>query len=62
MAILLGGDVDSIASVCTGILAGRYGLNSLPQFMIDKVEGKDKLEKLASSLISNKKISNPLLL
>jgi len=58
-AILLGGDVDSIASVCTGILAGRYGLNTLPQFMIEQVEGKNKLERLASSLMSAPPYTTP---
>ncbi|MDJ1492362.1 ADP-ribosylglycohydrolase family protein [Cytophagaceae bacterium DM2B3-1] len=46
-AINLGGDVDSVASVCTGILAGRYGLSSLPEFMIANVEGKIMIESLA---------------
>ena len=39
-AILIGGDVDSLASICSGILAGRYGLDSLPDFMLNAVEGK----------------------
>jgi len=49
-AIYLGGDVDSIAAVCTGILAGRYGLESLPQFMIKKVEGRERLHHLSLRL------------
>lgn len=47
-AVYLGGDVDSVASVCTGILAGRYGLAYLPAFMIDGVEGNQALAKLAN--------------
>lgn len=47
-AIYLGGDVDSIASISTGILAGRYGIDSIPSFIMDKLEGKDKLKSLAS--------------
>ncbi len=35
----LGGDVDSVASITTGIMAGLNGLESLPKFMIDHVEG-----------------------
>jgi ADP-ribosylglycohydrolase len=46
-AIKLGGDIDTIASICTGILAGRYGLESVPKFMIEKTEGKEMLKKVA---------------
>ncbi len=46
-AINLGGDVDSVAAICTGILAGRFGLDSLPGFMLGDVEGRDKLERIA---------------
>lgn len=47
-AINLGGDVDSVAAICTGILAGRYGLSSMPPFMLKQTEGIAKLERLAS--------------
>jgi ADP-ribosylglycohydrolase len=50
-AIYLGGDVDSVASVCTGILAGRYGLETLPAFMKNHVEGRQKLENLAAEFV-----------
>ena len=46
-AINLGGDVDSVASICTGILAGKYTLSSLPDFMLENVEGKAYLSELA---------------
>ncbi|KOY85208.1 ADP-ribosylglycohydrolase [bacterium 336/3] len=46
-AIWLGGDVDSVASVVTGILAGLYGIESLPNYMLENVEGRDKLIKLS---------------
>jgi ADP-ribosylglycohydrolase len=52
-AIYLGGDVDSVAAVCTGILAGKYGLADLPEFMMDNVEGKMYLKKMAAQFISN---------
>ncbi|MFN8395167.1 MAG: ADP-ribosylglycohydrolase family protein [Bacteroidia bacterium] len=37
-SVLLGGDVDSIAAVTTGILAARCGVGSLPRWMFDRVE------------------------
>lgn len=46
-SILLGGDVDSVASITTGILAGIMGLDSLPKFMIDNVEGKEYLKEIS---------------
>ncbi len=49
-AILMGGDVDSLAALVTGILAAKHGIKSLPQFMIDKVEGKQKLMTLAAKM------------
>ena len=53
-AINLGGDVDSIAAICTGILAGRFGLKSLPQYLLEQTEGITKLEKLASEFNSSR--------
>ncbi len=47
-AINLGGDVDSVAAICTGILAGKHGLGSLPSFMKENVEGREKFEALAT--------------
>jgi len=46
-SVNLGGDVDSVASISTGIAAGRFGLNSLPKFMLEKVEGKEYFKRLA---------------
>jgi len=43
----LGGDVDSVASITTGIMAGVNGLSSIPQFMLDNVEGSQYLEEIA---------------
>ena len=45
-SIYLGGDVDSIASITTGIKAAQHGLDSLPKFMLENVEGKDYLLKI----------------
>ncbi|WP_299462444.1 ADP-ribosylglycohydrolase family protein [uncultured Microscilla sp.] len=46
-AINLGGDVDSLASVCTGILGGKFGLGSLPNFMLNQVENRSYLLEVA---------------
>ncbi|BDS14774.1 ADP-ribosylglycohydrolase family protein [Aureispira anguillae] len=46
-SIYLGGDVDSIAAITTGILAGSMGLDSLPSFMLEQVEGLSYLKELA---------------
>lgn len=45
-SVYLGGDVDSLASITTGIMAGRFGLDSLPECMLEAVEGKDYLRKI----------------
>jgi ADP-ribosylglycohydrolase len=45
-SIKIGGDVDTLATICVGILSGRYGLSSLPDFMQNEVEGKEMLTEL----------------
>ncbi|HAS43413.1 MAG TPA: ADP-ribosylglycohydrolase family protein [Microscillaceae bacterium] len=49
IAVQMGGDVDSLASICTGVLAGRYGLDSLPEFMLKNIEGKAYLKQTAQA-------------
>lgn len=46
-SVYLGGDVDSLAALTTGILAGRFGVESLPAYMIEAVEGREYLQKIA---------------
>ncbi len=46
-SINYGGDVDSLAAIAVGIMAGRHGLSSLPSFLIDKLEGREYLERVA---------------
>lgn len=46
-SVWLGGDVDSVASITTGIMAGKMGIKSLPAFMLNSVEGRTYLEHLA---------------
>lgn len=50
MSVHTGGDVDSLASITTGIMAGGEGLNSLPEWMMQQVEGRAYLENLAEEL------------
>jgi len=46
-SVHLGGDVDSLASIATGIMAGRIGLQTIPKFILDNIEGREYLEELA---------------
>ena len=46
-SVYLGGDVDSLASITTGIMGGYLGLDSIPNFMKDNVEAKDYLIEVA---------------
>lgn len=46
-SLYLGGDVDSVASITTGIMAGCLGLDSLPTFMLNQVEGRAYLGEIA---------------
>jgi ADP-ribosylglycohydrolase len=46
-SIYLGGDVDSLASICVGIASGLYGIKSIPDYMLDSVEGKNYIESVA---------------
>lgn len=43
-SINMGGDIDSLAAVSTGIAAGKYGLDSLPQFLLEQTEGLARME------------------
>lgn len=46
-AVYLGGDVDSLASTCTGMMAYRMGLESIPDFMLENIEGRSYLKTIA---------------
>ena len=48
-SVNLGGDVDSVASITIAIMAGRTGLNSIPKFMLERVEGKKYLEGIGTA-------------
>ncbi len=49
MSVYLGGDVDSVASLTTGIMAARTGLASLPQYMLEQVEAYEYLMSVAAN-------------
>jgi ADP-ribosylglycohydrolase len=51
-SIYLGGDVDSLASIAVGILAGKFGLDTLPAYMLQNVEGVNYLKKIASDFFT----------
>lgn len=57
-SIYLGGDVDSVASITSGIMCGRFGCESLPKYMLEQVEGRDYLSDIADlqSKLTNAKI------
>jgi ADP-ribosylglycohydrolase len=46
-SIHVGGDFDSVASLVTGVLAIRYGLDSLPNYLLQEVEGAKSIVELA---------------
>lgn len=45
-SVKLGGDVDSVAAVTVGILAGKHGLHDLPGFMLSATEAIPNLKDL----------------
>lgn len=47
-SIRLGGDVDSLASIVVGILAAKYGIKSIPNYMLENVEGVPYLKQIAN--------------
>jgi len=49
-SIRMGGDIDSLAAVCTGIAGGYYGLDSLPSFLLEKTEGLSRMQYLGEKL------------
>jgi ADP-ribosylglycohydrolase len=48
-SIFIGGDVDSLAAITVGIAAGKFGIDSIPKFMIDNVEGKEYLMQISEN-------------
>ncbi len=49
-SIRMGGDIDSLAAVCTGIASGTYGTDSLPRFLFEQTEGLDRMQQLGEKL------------
>ncbi len=48
-SIHLGGDVDSVASITTAIMAGKTGLRSIPEYMLENIEGREYLEDIGEA-------------
>lgn len=57
-SVYLGGDVDSVASISTGIMAGRFGIESIPNFMLENVEGKTYLKQIANTFEEKLNLKN----
>ncbi len=49
-SILIGGDVDSLAAITVGIAAGKHGLKSLPDFLLDGLNEREYIEHAAEML------------
>jgi poly(ADP-ribose) glycohydrolase ARH3 len=49
-AVGLGGDTDTIGAMCGAIAGACYGIDDLPDRWKEKVENKEKIEKLAKKL------------
>lgn len=54
-AIQIGGDVDSLAALVTGIMGGRYGLEDMPAFLLDGLEGREAIKELAGQFAESLK-------
>jgi ADP-ribosylglycohydrolase len=48
-SMLIGGDVDSLAAIVVGIMAGKAGLEDIPPYMFENLEGVEYLKKNAHS-------------
>jgi poly(ADP-ribose) glycohydrolase ARH3 len=53
-AVSLGGDADTIGSMCGAIAGACYGIESLPARWIEKVENRQHIEALAKKLWKTK--------
>lgn len=49
-SIRMGGDIDSLAAVCTGIASGAYGADSLPRFLFEQTESLDRMRHLGERM------------
>lgn len=55
-SVNMGGDVDSLAAITTGVLGAKYGLDSLPKFMIESIEAEAYLTEVAANFYMKKKL------
>ena len=49
-AVTLGGDTDSVAAIACALSGGRNGIGSIPDGMLVRLEGRERLERLAIGL------------
>lgn len=59
-SVNIGGDVDSLASICTGLLSGKHGIGDIPSYMIENVEGRAYLAEIAEQFEAYVANVNPL--
>ncbi len=53
-SIHMGGDVDSVAAITVGLLAGKHGLSSLPPFLLEGLEKREELRRTAHDFAAAK--------
>jgi ADP-ribosylglycohydrolase len=50
LAVNHGGDSDSTGSIAGNLLGAMHGLDALPRDLLDELEGRDVIERLAREL------------
>ena len=51
-AVLLGGDTDTIAAMAGAMAGARYGASSIPDRLLARLEDRETLDELASTLLT----------
>ena len=51
-AVLLGGDTDTIAAMAGTMAGARYGASNIPDRLLARLEAREELEELASTLLA----------
>ena len=51
LSIDMGGDIDSLAAIAVGLVGGRVGLGSLPPFLLEGLEDRERIRALARGFL-----------